>query len=251
MMKKRKFGSGGMPSIEESVKSGNRVSRQVGEETKRMMPSKKRTMPPIGESVKSGNRMSKENAKDMKAVSKYAKGGKVKKRYDEGGNVTIADNPDEEMRKLMEANLAATRRREAEEMAAKGKPKAKPRAAARAEKSETKGMSDAAIRAYVKVLNEPNKPPKPKPKTEAKSGVFDRAMSKLGRPFRAVNRALTSANEQTKTQGRNMAANRKKSPDLIEQAKEAANPYKKAAGGKVSSRGDGIARKGKTKGRMI
>ena len=74
MMKKR-YSRGGMPPIGESVKSGNRVSKQVGEETKRMMPEKKRTMPPIGESVKSGNRMSKENAKDMKAVSKYAKGG--------------------------------------------------------------------------------------------------------------------------------------------------------------------------------
>ena len=83
-MKKRKFGSGGMPSIEESVKSGNRVSKQVGEETKKLMPPKKRTMPPIGESVKSGNRMSGENAKDLKAVKKYAKGGSVK-RYADGG----------------------------------------------------------------------------------------------------------------------------------------------------------------------
>jgi len=75
MMKKRKFGSGGMPSMKESMESGNRVSRQVGAETKRMMPPKKRTMPSPGESVKSGNRMSGEDAKDLKAVKKYAKGG--------------------------------------------------------------------------------------------------------------------------------------------------------------------------------
>ena len=69
------FSNGGMPSIEESIKSGNRVSEQVGKETKRMMPPKKRTMPSPGESVKSGNRMYGENVKDLKAVKKYAKGG--------------------------------------------------------------------------------------------------------------------------------------------------------------------------------
>jgi hypothetical protein len=71
----KKMANGGMPSIEESLKSGNRVSEQVGKETKRMMPPKKRTMPSPGESVKSGNRMYGENAKDLKAVKKYAKGG--------------------------------------------------------------------------------------------------------------------------------------------------------------------------------
>jgi hypothetical protein len=65
-----------MPSIEESLKSGNRVSEQVGKETKKLMPPKKRPgMPSIGASVKSGNRMSGEDAKDLKAVKKYAKGG--------------------------------------------------------------------------------------------------------------------------------------------------------------------------------
>ena len=71
----KKMANGGMPSIEESLKSGNRVSEQVGKETKRMMPPKKRTMPSPGESVKSGNRMYGENVKDLKAVKKYAKGG--------------------------------------------------------------------------------------------------------------------------------------------------------------------------------
>ena len=71
----KKMANGGMPSIEESLKSGNRVSEQVGKETKRMMPPKKRTMPSPGESVKSGNRMYGENIKDLKAVKKYAKGG--------------------------------------------------------------------------------------------------------------------------------------------------------------------------------
>jgi hypothetical protein len=76
MMKKRKFGSGGMPSMKESMESGNRVSRQVGEETRRMMPPKKRTMPSPGESVKSGNRISREEGAEMRKM-KMAKGGSV------------------------------------------------------------------------------------------------------------------------------------------------------------------------------
>jgi hypothetical protein len=89
MMKKRKFGSGGMPSIGETIKSGNRVAKQVGAENRALMPPKKSTMPPkkstmpsIGESIKSGNRLSGENYKDMKAVKKYAKGGSVSSRAD-------------------------------------------------------------------------------------------------------------------------------------------------------------------------
>jgi hypothetical protein len=72
----KKMAKGGMPSIEESIKSGNRVSRQVGEETKRMMPPKKRTMPSPGESVKSGNRISREEGAEMRKM-KMAKGGSV------------------------------------------------------------------------------------------------------------------------------------------------------------------------------
>lgn len=68
------FSNGGMPSIEESIKSGNRVSRQVGEETKRMMPPKKRTMPSPGESVKSGNRIARQEGAEMRKM-RMAKGG--------------------------------------------------------------------------------------------------------------------------------------------------------------------------------
>ena len=75
------FSNGGMPSIEESIKSGNRVSRQVGEETKRMMPPKKRTMPPPGESVKSGNRIARQEGAEMRKM-RMAKGGSVSSRAD-------------------------------------------------------------------------------------------------------------------------------------------------------------------------
>ena len=79
MMKKRKFGSGGMPSMKESMESGNRVSRQVGAETKKLMPATRSTRPSVGDAIASGNRMSKKNAEDLKAVKKYAKGGTAKK----------------------------------------------------------------------------------------------------------------------------------------------------------------------------
>ena len=70
----KKMANGGMPSIEESLKSGNRVSEQVGKETKRMMPPKKRTMPSPGESVKSGNRIARQEGAEMRKM-RMAKGG--------------------------------------------------------------------------------------------------------------------------------------------------------------------------------
>ena len=70
----KKMANGGMPSIEESLKSGNRVSEQVGKETKRMMPPKKRTMPSPGESVKSGNRIARQEGAEMRKM-RLAKGG--------------------------------------------------------------------------------------------------------------------------------------------------------------------------------
>jgi hypothetical protein len=80
MMKKRKFGSGGMPSMKESMESGNRVSRQVGAETKKLMPATRSTRPSVGDAIASGNRMSKKNAEDLKAVKKYAAGGNIGKQ---------------------------------------------------------------------------------------------------------------------------------------------------------------------------
>jgi hypothetical protein len=143
MMKKRKFGSGGMPSMKESMESGNRVSRQVGAETKKLMPATRSTRPSVGDAIASGNRMSKKNAEDLKAVKKYAKGGKVK-RYADGDLVmggAASDTSglslgmpkiDTDLRRaltdkeMMDANLAAVRAREAASMA-KPKPKLKPK----------------------------------------------------------------------------------------------------------------------------
>ena len=261
-MKKRKFGSGGMPSIEESMKSGNRVSRQVGEETKRMMPPKRRSgMPSIEESMKSGNRMSKENAKDAAAVKKYAKGGKIKKRYDEGGTATIASNPDEEMRKLMEANLAAVRRREAEEMASKAKPKPKPRVAT--PKPESKAEAPKPRVATPK----PESKPTPGMRVGLESAGAARnslrgAARASGEAIKStargvgsapsrVAKALESANDQTKMQSRNMAKLREKNPNLIDRfMKMTMNPGM-AKGGKVAKRADGVAKQGKTATKMV
>jgi len=67
-------------------------------------------------------------------------------------------------------------------------------------------------------------------------------------PSRAA-KALESANEQTKTQGRNMAKLREKNPNLVDRfIKMTTNPGM-AKGGSVT-RADGIAKKGHTKGKM-
>ena len=120
MMKKRKFGSGGMPSMKESMESGNRVSRQVGAETKKLMPATRSTRPSVGDAIASGNRMSKKNAEDLKAVKKYAKGGKVKpvevdmKGLEEMSRPMLSLPKDDLETKVMQArNLNAVRAKEA------------------------------------------------------------------------------------------------------------------------------------------
>jgi hypothetical protein len=67
-----------MPTPGESVKSGNRMSKQEGDEMRfmDMLEKKKRPMPSPGESVKSGNRMAREEGAEMKKM-KMAVGGKV------------------------------------------------------------------------------------------------------------------------------------------------------------------------------
>jgi hypothetical protein len=87
MMKKRKFGSGGMPSIEESRKSGDRAEKMnrdemqfmgVGQKPKKKpMPATRSTLPSMKDIVAAGNRASKKNYADAEAVKKYAKGGVV------------------------------------------------------------------------------------------------------------------------------------------------------------------------------
>lgn len=67
-----------MPTPGESVKSGNRMSKQEGDEMRfmEMLEKKKRPMPTPAESVKSGNRMAREEGAEMKKM-KMAVGGKV------------------------------------------------------------------------------------------------------------------------------------------------------------------------------
>lgn len=263
MMKKRKFGSGGMPSIEESMKSGNRVSRQVGAETKKLMPATRSTRPSVGDAIASGNRMSKKNAEDLKAVKKYAKGGKIKKRFDDGGTATIASNPDEEMRKLMEANLAAVRRREAEEMASKAKPKPrasapkpKPKPKPEPETEAPKPRAAASISkpaSGMRVGSESARAAKDSLRGAARaSGEAIKSTARgVGSAPSRVAKALESANDQTKMQARNMAKLREKNPSLVDRfMKMTMNPGM-AKGGKVAKRADGIAKQGKTTTKMV
>ena len=72
-----------MPTPGESVKSGNRMSKQEGDEMRfmDMMEKKKRPMPTPAESVKSGNRMAREEGAEMKKM-KMKTGGKVQTSSD-------------------------------------------------------------------------------------------------------------------------------------------------------------------------
>lgn len=73
-----------MPSPGESVKSGNRMSKQEGDEMRfmEMLEKKKRSMPSAGESVASGNRMAREEGAEMRKMKAYKKGGEVQTSSD-------------------------------------------------------------------------------------------------------------------------------------------------------------------------
>jgi hypothetical protein len=241
-MKKRKFGSGGMPSMKESMESGNRVSKQVGKETKKLMPATRSTRPSVGDAIASGNRMSKKNAEDMKAVKKYAKGGKVRRYAD--GDLVMGDaasdtsglslgmpSIDTDLRRaltdkeLMDANLAAVRAREAASMA-----KPKPRAAAPANKPKPKPKAEA-----------PKPKPKPKPKPETPASKPAPGMRVGSESARA---AKTGLREGLRRGARALG-------DIFTSPfRAAANPGRDYAKGGSVTRGDGIAKKGHTKGKI-
>ncbi len=328
--KVRKFGSGGMPPIGDSVASGNRVSKQVGAETKKLMPATRSTRPSIGEAVKSGNRMSKENAKDLKAVSKYAKGGKVKKRYADGGvgemgraglDLEAMARTGETLRELdrMDTSVpkvsAPTKKQSFSEAFAaarragkktftwnggsygtkmKGeddKPAPASTASTSTASTSTATANPAPAKPVAKPAAEPrvgihnltekmqrsrrfgesigfrNASPAPAKKDEAPTktsraeprvGLHNArkitdTLSSIGR---GIGRAVGSIDEQMSTQRRGMATQREKELAKLKEQKGAL--LKKAKGGKAScyakggsvTRGDGIARKGHTKGKM-
>ena len=155
MMKKRKFGTGGMPSIEESRKSGDRAEKMnrdemqfmgVGQKPKKKpVPATRSTRPSVGDAIASGNRMSKKNYEDAEAVKKYANGGNVK-RYADGDlamsgaavDLEAAARRGENLRELGRMNLSVPK-------IAAAKPKPKPAAT----KPATSGMSDAEIRKFM------------------------------------------------------------------------------------------------------
>lgn len=67
-----------MPSVPDAIASGNRVSKQEGDEMRfmEMLNKKKRTMPSPAASAASGNRVAKQEGDEMRKM-KMAKGGKV------------------------------------------------------------------------------------------------------------------------------------------------------------------------------
>ena len=141
MMKKRKFGSGGMPSIRESAESAERGKKLTDAEGLRMgvgqkpkkkpMPATRSTLPSMKAIVAAGNRASKKDYEDAEAVKKYAKGGKVKpvdidmKGLEEASRSKASFDTSGLGAKAAEArNLNAVRAKEASDTAKKESPAA-------------------------------------------------------------------------------------------------------------------------------
>lgn len=290
MMKKRKFGSGGMPSMKESMESGNRVSKQVGAETKKLMPATRSTRPSVGDAIASGNRMSKKNAEDLKAVKKYAKGGMIKKRYADGDLVmggAASDisglnlgmpSIDTDLRRaltdkeLMDANLAAVRAREAASMA-KPKPKPKPKAVAPEPKAEApkpkpkpetpaskppaEKSSDALNTRARQIMKERETSFTKGPLTMAEA-LKEAAKTRVPAPSVTrgyADRGARTLAEREKRVAKNAAteAARPKKPNIFQRMYDmTVNPGvdKKYAKGGSVTRADGCAVRGKTKGKI-
>ena len=127
MMKKRKFGSGGMPSTADTKKSVKRIEAQedaemrfmgVGQKPKKKtMPATRSTLPSMKAIVDAGNRASKKDYEDAEAVKKYAKGGIAKK--DPNNAYGSKDARDKVLRKVRDDIEARDR---ADEDAVKRKP---------------------------------------------------------------------------------------------------------------------------------
>ena len=127
MKKKRKFGTGGMPSIRESAESAERVKKLsdaeglrmgVGQKPKKKpMPATRSTLPSMKAIVDAGNRASKKDYEDAEAVKKYAKGGIAKK--DPNNAYGSKDARDKVLRKVRDDIEARDR---ADEDAVKRKP---------------------------------------------------------------------------------------------------------------------------------
>jgi len=281
-MKKRKFGSGGMPSMAASVASGNRVSKRVGAETKAMMGTKRSGMPPIGDSVASGNRMSKENAKDMRAVKNYAKGGKVKSIDVDMKGLEEASRPNTSMPKadletkvLEGRNLAATRKREEADTAPKKQSFGSAFAAARKRGDKTFSWNGGSY--GTKMAGEGSAKPTAKPAANPYNAKTQ--MRDIIRNLDTNNAKLSDAQMERYQKGLDADADASLAKIKADKAKAAAKSRFSispsalgkattkaiseavmrgsirtpgmAKGGSVSKRADGCATKGKTKGKMV
>jgi hypothetical protein len=176
----------------------------------------------------------------------YKKGGMTKKRYADGDLVMGgADTSglglgmpsiDTDLRRamtdkeLMDANLAAVRAREAADMM---KAKPKPRAATPAKKSEAPAKKAEAPTKKAETPTKKAETPTKKPASGMRVGSESARAAKTGM-------------REGLRRGANALGDFIKSP-----FRAAANPGRDyAKGGSVSKRADGIAKKGKTKGKI-
>lgn len=242
MKKTRKFGA---DPREEPVTGGRNTP---------MTPERRDVL----ERAAAGNSRAREAAKRT-PVPKYAEGG-------------IAANPDPESRRLMEANLAAVRRREAEDMAArkkpaakavKPKPKSEPKPASKSEtKVETARSAPAKKSGAQQVRENIGKPVN----SAADTAKFDRMMADRakerasrgrgsGRASGTVGTSNINPSGNARQMLRNLGLNFKSGGTAKKESEmkgRKTNTMKKyASGGSVSSRADGVAKKGKTHTKMV
>ena len=217
---------------------------------KKPMPKKPGGMPPIGDSVASGNRMSKENAKDLKAVKKYAKGGKVKPIDIDMKGLEEASRPTEGLPKADLASRVGPGKDYSSGPSSKSAPAKKQsfsQAFAAARKSGATTFKWNGGTYGTKLKGEDSKPAASKPaaakpaaakptaatktavKTAPKEDPMITVTGKRIRPNKpaasdpvskttvgkAINRGVGSIQSQMNTQSRNMAKMREKNPDIF------------------------------------
>jgi hypothetical protein len=277
----KKYSRGGLPPIGDSVASGNRMSKAEGDEMRFMgvsMKPRPKAKPTAAElaAAKSGNRVSKQTGAEMRKMG-MKKGGMAKKRYADGGMAGAGLDLEAMARRgEMERELGkmdfSTPKVEAPAKKAAAPTK---KAAAPTKRDTTPATFNAP---EITVTGKRSQKPAVRDTSarekqiteERKNSFFKRPLtpaetraeaSKKPVPAPSVTRnyagrGASTLTEREKRVAKNAAteAGRTKKPSIFKRLYDmTTNPgvdLKYAKGGSVT-RGDGIAKRGKTKGRII
>jgi hypothetical protein len=280
----KKYSRGGMPPIGDSVASGNRMSKENTKDTKAVAKTSPRKPPMAGmAAAKSAARVGRQEGAEMRKMG-MKKGGMAKKRYAEGGMASAGLDLEAMARRgEMERELGkmdfSTPKVEAPAKKAAAPTK---KAATPTKKAATPTKRDTTPATFnapeITVTGKRSQKPAARDTSarekqitkERENSFFKRPLtpaetraeaSKKPVPAPSVTRNYAGRGARTLTErekrvAKNAAteAGRAKKPNIFKRMYDmTVNPgvdMKYAKGGSVT-RGDGIARKGKTKGRII